>query len=344
VRAVARSERWTYGLDWNLLRTFLVIAEERSITRAANRLLLQQPSVSTALKRLEETFGCRLFERGRRSLTLTPQGELLFAECRDLYLAIANLEPKLAAASGSTTGAVRLSVVTHLEHPGLDAVFRRINGRHPGISFEVVVMNSHEIVRSVSQKIAPFGLCLLTKPLATLSCQFLFRETFGLFCGLGHHLYGKTDATLNGLRAEPWVSFACAELAGSLEPMLSLRLGADLARRVVAVSADLQEVRRFIAAGVGIGTLPLPSGPNPAADPKLWQLPLLNSGELGADVYFLSNPAARHTPAELTFMDEMTRFAVDDCTDYGRPVTRGVLRTLGLPTSETENSRTDPCV
>ncbi|WP_164094295.1 LysR family transcriptional regulator, partial [Stenotrophomonas maltophilia] len=74
---MSRSERWTKGLDWNLLRTFLIIAEDRSITRAAERLLLQQPSVSTALKRLEDTCGCRLFERGR-PLTLTPQGELLF--------------------------------------------------------------------------------------------------------------------------------------------------------------------------------------------------------------------------------------------------------------------------
>ncbi|WP_163360877.1 LysR family transcriptional regulator, partial [Escherichia coli] len=54
---MSRSERWTNGLDWNLLRTFLIIAEERSITRAAERLLLQQPSVSTALKRLEDTCG-----------------------------------------------------------------------------------------------------------------------------------------------------------------------------------------------------------------------------------------------------------------------------------------------
>lgn len=308
---MAWSSRWTYGLDWNLLRTFLVIAEERSITKAAGRLLLQQPSVSAALKRLEDTFGCRLFDRGARTLTLTPKGEVLFEECRGLYRAIANLEPKMIAASGSVTGIVRLHVVTNVDHPALDAVFRQVHEKHPGISFEIIVSASHEIVRSVSQQLSPFGICLLGKPLPTLSCQFLFRETYGIFCGRSHRLYGNRDVSLADIQTEPWVSFACAEVSDSLEPMLALRLGANLARRVVVVSADLQEVRRFIAAGVGIGTLPLPMEPDAVPDPRLWQLPLLTGGELGADVYFLANHAVRHSSAESAFMDEMTRFGIE---------------------------------
>jgi DNA-binding transcriptional LysR family regulator len=302
------SRRWTYGLDWNLLRTFLVIAEERSVTRAADRLLLQQPSVSAALKRLEETFQCRLFERGRRPMTLTPQGEVLFAQCRDLYRAIAGLEPKLSAAPSSLTGTVRLAMVTQLVNDELDDVFRRLHGKHPGISFSVEVSTSHDIVRAVSQQITPFGICLLTKPLPTLTSRFLFRETFGIYCGPGHPLFGASDIGLRDIRAEPWVSFACAEVSNSLEPMLALRLGADLSSRVAAVSPDLQEVRRFISAGIGIGILPIATASRDVADGRLWPLVVPGSEDLGADVYFLSNPAAQYDPAEQAFLDEMAGF------------------------------------
>jgi len=58
-----RLERFAHNLDWNLLRTFVVVVEEGSITSAANRLLLQQPAVSMALKRLEQTTGHRLIDR-----------------------------------------------------------------------------------------------------------------------------------------------------------------------------------------------------------------------------------------------------------------------------------------
>ena len=44
--------RFVWEIDWNLLRTFTVIVEERSLTAAGNRLLLKQPTISNALRRL----------------------------------------------------------------------------------------------------------------------------------------------------------------------------------------------------------------------------------------------------------------------------------------------------
>ena len=58
------AERLARDLDWNLLRTFLVLAESRSVTEAAEKLGLKQPSVSSALKRLED---CRA-----STITTTP--------------------------------------------------------------------------------------------------------------------------------------------------------------------------------------------------------------------------------------------------------------------------------
>ena len=67
-------ERLLRNLDWNLLYTFLVIVEESSITGAARRLSLSQPSVSNALKRLEEHLGMRLIQRRKGMFALTEQG------------------------------------------------------------------------------------------------------------------------------------------------------------------------------------------------------------------------------------------------------------------------------
>ena len=60
------SDRLVRELDWNLLRTFIAIVQEGGITAAADRLLLKQPSVSNALKRLETSLGKRLIERCRQ--------------------------------------------------------------------------------------------------------------------------------------------------------------------------------------------------------------------------------------------------------------------------------------
>lgn len=60
-----RLPRLNDRLDWNLLRTFLVIVQERSFSRAAIRLHITQPAVSQALKRLEDTLGCTLVVSAR---------------------------------------------------------------------------------------------------------------------------------------------------------------------------------------------------------------------------------------------------------------------------------------
>lgn len=64
-------------MDIRQIRYFLTVAEERNITRAAERLHLSQPPLSRALKDLEEELGCTLLIRGKRHITLTPEGVAL---------------------------------------------------------------------------------------------------------------------------------------------------------------------------------------------------------------------------------------------------------------------------
>ncbi|MCR5328750.1 MAG: LysR family transcriptional regulator [Saccharofermentans sp.] len=61
-------------MDLRQIRYFLTVAEERNITRAADRLHLSQPPLSRALMDLEEELGCTLIIRGKRHVTLTPEG------------------------------------------------------------------------------------------------------------------------------------------------------------------------------------------------------------------------------------------------------------------------------
>src|SRR2546421_10392810 len=92
------------------LRYFVAIAEERSFTRAAERLWVAQPGLSTQIRRLEAELGVQLFERHTRGVNLTPAGELFLERAR---VAIAAAET--AAATGrdleeGVIGSVRLGV------------------------------------------------------------------------------------------------------------------------------------------------------------------------------------------------------------------------------------------
>jgi len=75
-------------MDLNLLRTFKMVAEERSVTRAAERLGLSQPAVSNALKRLRNLFEDQLIVRGAGGLHLTPRGEELALHLAEVMVRI----------------------------------------------------------------------------------------------------------------------------------------------------------------------------------------------------------------------------------------------------------------
>lgn len=97
-------EKLSNQLDWNLLRTFMVIVQEGSITAAAGRLLLTQPAVSLALKRLEERLGRRLIDRGPGRFEVTDAGEMIYREVVDIYGTISRFGVLVPGGSGRNFG------------------------------------------------------------------------------------------------------------------------------------------------------------------------------------------------------------------------------------------------
>lgn len=71
-------------MDINQMRTFCVVAEELSFTRAATRLHISQPPLSRKIKALETSLGTKLFNRCPQGLTLTRTGELLYDESKKI--------------------------------------------------------------------------------------------------------------------------------------------------------------------------------------------------------------------------------------------------------------------
>src|ERR1700750_1436775 len=95
------------------LRYFVTIAEERSSPRAAEKLWIAQPGLSTQIRRLEGELGIRLFERHTRGVDLTEAGELLLARARvTLAAAEAARSPGRDLAAG-LVGSIRLGIATH---------------------------------------------------------------------------------------------------------------------------------------------------------------------------------------------------------------------------------------
>lgn len=289
-------------LNWNLFRSFCVIAEEKGITRAAKRLNMSQPSVTQALQRLEEQLGCQLVFRDSRTFALTLRGERIYQECAEIFRSVDRIAALTADPNDEDYGELRLQIISNLCSPMVDEALRLYHQRHPSVTWRIEVQNSQETLRRITQEKQGIGICLLTKPMLGLDCKLLFREEFVVFCGAEHRLFGQVEVTARDLQQEPFVAFTCATEGMGLEPMVMLREGAGLGNRISGSSHNLEEVRRMIVSGLGIGLLPLTAVADEVAQGQLWPL-RFSEDPLGADVFLVRHPAAPPTVPEQKFID-----------------------------------------
>jgi len=299
-------ERLSRELDWNLLHVFMVIVQEGSITRAAERLLLRQPSVSNALKRLETQLDRRLIERSHGHFQLTEAGRLLYRECVEIYGSVSRLAVMLRDSREAVAGEISIAAASHVVCAFYDQVLSEFQATHRHITYSIRISTSSEVQERVLQKRASLGFCLVSEPHPRLNYEHFFREHFGFFCGPRHRLFGRRGLALSVLRGEAFVSFKTDQLSDALRPVALLRERAGLGGRIVGTSSHLEEVRRMIVAGLGIGPLPIHVMERDLRDGLLWRLPPYDDPP-PIDIYLVTNPHMNHSRAEALFLDALRR-------------------------------------
>lgn len=287
-------------LDWNLVRTFVVIVQEGTITGAAQKLGLKQPTISNALRRLEDSLGHRLIDRGPRKFMPTAHGEALYAQALDIFGSLDRLPVILGEIDDDVSGEVALSMASHVVSPLVDNCLSLFQERHPSVRIDIRVRSSQEVIEDVRSKNCSLGICLARTPEEDLEYTHLYTEHFGFFCGPSHHLFGARGLSLTDLSAERSVSFNTDRLDDVLRPIAMLRARASFLGEPVGVSNNLEEVRRMIIAGLGIGPMPIHVVTRDVADGLLWRLPPYDDPP-AVDVSVVRHPTNRLSRAESAF-------------------------------------------
>lgn len=130
-------------MELRQLRYFVAVAEAGNISRAAQRIFLTQPALSRQIKALEEAIGHRLFERAAHSIRLTPAGEVLLREAREL-LGHADQVWETVRAAGRGTR-LRVGYAPSLASGLLAAAVESFSRSHPGARIELLDCSTAEM-------------------------------------------------------------------------------------------------------------------------------------------------------------------------------------------------------
>ncbi|GGK55845.1 LysR family transcriptional regulator [Amphritea balenae] len=294
-------ERLLRNLDWNLLYTFLTIVDESSITGAARKLSLSQPSVSNALKRLEDHLGMRLILRKKGMFSLTYQGLRVYEYATSAGNIISHMAEQFAEDEGSVQGEISIQIASHIYSPSFDQTLAQYHALYPKVLITINTQPSADIVSAVAKGKLHIGLSNKKTAQTGLRFDLLGYEQMAFYCSRGHSLFGKQNLKLDDLSGLSYVSFESDQPGEGLNEVAKLRAEQQCWGKLVAVSSNEEEVRRLILAGVGFGALTV-EGARPFVEMGiLYQLPPYDDLPVN-DVYLVTPENIPLTEVEKLFV------------------------------------------
>ena len=184
------------------LRYFVAIAEERSFTRAAERLWVAQPGLSTQIRRLEAELGIQLFERHTRGVDLTVAGELFLDRARTALAAAESARSTGHDLEAGLVGSIRLGVATGTPWPEAPDFLYRFGTERPGVELTVVESHGGAVMRDLRDGRLDAVIAPADFASADLHRERLGREPWLILAGRRHRLAGRGSITPGDLAGE----------------------------------------------------------------------------------------------------------------------------------------------
>lgn len=237
------------SFDWNLLRSFLAVAETGSLSAAARLLGSSQPTIGRHVTELEEHVGVSLFARHARGLSLTERGAEVLEFAESVRRKVDAFERRAAGLDPGLEGTVRISASDVVAVFVLPHVLARIRTELPSIELEIVADNRSSNLLRRDADIAlrmyrPSQLSLFARKAAEARLGFYASQSY-----LGR--YG-TPTSIEALREHTFLGFD----RDDLHVRTVRALGGDVRREDFKIRTDSQTFHvEAVRAGLGIGAI-----------------------------------------------------------------------------------------
>jgi DNA-binding transcriptional LysR family regulator len=185
------------------LEYLVALAREKHFGRAAEACHVSQPTLSAAIRLLEEDLGAPIVERGHRFVGLTPQGQIAVEHAHRILAETENLRHGLEEIDKGLTGRLRigaiptaLPIVSHLTGP--------FYARFPGVTVAVLSLNSHEIERGIEDFELDAGLTYLdAEPIERVKVKPICLEEYMFLTPASGDLAGRAKVTWSEAATAP---------------------------------------------------------------------------------------------------------------------------------------------
>ena len=240
-------------MEIRVLRYFLAVAREMSISAAAESMNISQPALSMQIKALEAELGKPLFVRhkkGRAKLELTEDGLLLQKRAEEIVSLVEKTTKELRLSADVIAGDIYISAGETDAIRFFAKAFKELTARHPGIRFHVSSGNYPHVIEQLERGIADIGLLYGTVDSAVYEAVVIpAKEVYGVFMRKDSRLAQKEYIAPDDLQGLPLIVSA-QDYNGSQNLIWKMGGGKD-AFNVVATYNLIYNASLLVEEGVG---------------------------------------------------------------------------------------------
>ncbi len=193
--------------DLRALRYFLAVADQGGFTRAARELHVAQSAVSQTVANLEARLELTLFHRHERRISLTPEGELLRVQARELLEHAEGVGLAMREVHGLVKGEVRIGIPSMLGSYYFPPLLMGFKARHPGIRLTVIEAGTRRLQEMIASGELDLGVITSDDSNQQLERRPLLREEMVVCVPLEHRFAGRTAIDAAEVFEEPLVLF-----------------------------------------------------------------------------------------------------------------------------------------
>ncbi|MBY3073543.1 LysR family transcriptional regulator [Rhizobium laguerreae] len=234
---------------------FVAVAEQGSVTRAAQNLSISQSSVTEALKELETDLGVELFERHPRGLTITHNGHQFLRHATKILASVSDARTSFSSQQSALSGTLNIGVTSLVAGYVLSDLLARYRRACPGIEVSAIEDNGgylEHLLVGGELDVAVMVISNLRDRMA-LQAEILETSPYRLWLPMGHPLVSADIISVADIAREPLIMLTVDEIEENTGKLLSA-LGAR--PHVAFRTRSVEAVRSLVATGAGVALLP----------------------------------------------------------------------------------------
>lgn len=241
-------------MDLSQLEIFLSIAEEKSFSRAAEKMLRTQPAISIAIKRLEEELGETLFDRSSKNGSMTEAGKILFSYAQRMLNLRDEAREAVSELRGMFRGRLTIGANESTSLYLLPPLLMEYRKHHPNIKIEVFRNVSEKIPFEVQERNLDFGFLSYDPMNPQLQSMEIHRDELVLVVPPKHRLAKQKQVTVKDLGDEQFVAHNVK--TPSRTKIFELFAQNRTPLNICIELATLETIKEFVLLGAGIAILP----------------------------------------------------------------------------------------